>query len=90
MVLVRSRYTSINEPKKTETWLLHLNDIKSIYDINDRVIGIKFYRHASVNEHRIDLEGESVNMVASELLQLLIDHHDQNGFGEINGSVKTR
>ena len=67
MVLVRSRYTSINEPKKTETWLLHLNDIKSIWDINDHVIGIKFYRHASINEHQIDLECESVNMVAATM-----------------------
>ena len=90
MVIVQHDYSLIKKPKMTDSWLLHLSDIKNIYDISEGSIGIKFYRRSSRNEYRINLEGESKEMLASELLKILMEADGAHEPKTINGDVKLK
>lgn len=74
----------------TDSWLLHLSDIKNIYDVTEGAIGIKFYRRASINEHKIVLEGDNKNLLAKELLELLIENDGHKEPITISGDVKLK
>ena len=73
MVIIQHDYSSIKKPKMTNSFLLHLNHIKEIYDIDEGVIGLKFYHSFSDAEYRIELEGDSENLLAYALLELLVE-----------------
>ena len=90
MVIVRSTYKSIKKPELTDNWILQLDYIKNIYDIDRGKIGIKFNRMASILEYQINLEDESEDMLASELLDLLIQEDGNIRAAIIYGEIKTR
>ena len=90
MVIVRSTYKSIKKPELTDNWVLQLGYIKNIYDIDEGKIGIKFNRMVSILEYQINLEDESKDMLASELLDLLIQEDGNRESAIIYGEIKTR
>ena len=90
MVIIQSKYNSINKPKMTTSFLLHLNHIKEIYDVDKGVIGLKFHHSFSDREYEIELESGYKNMLASELLNLLIEAHASQIYQPsiISGNIK--
>ncbi len=91
MVIVQHNYSGINKPKMTDSFLIQLSDIKEIYDVDEGVIGLKFARFFSTEEYKIELEGDYKKMLASELLDLLIQVEDRSARPPvIHGGVKRR
>ena len=86
MIIICHDYRSISHKEMTDNFLIRHKYVKKVWDINPGVVGIQFVSTYDKYEYRIELDGDSKNLLAKDILKMVKENSDAT----ITGMVKPR